>query len=251
MDHDYTDAYANLYDIVTNHKDYGAEVNLLVSYLEKEGYNRSSRILSIGCGTASHELMLASHFELVVGFDRALPMIERARAKSNISNLCLHNASLDDLPFENFDVVILLFNVLNCIKSAELDSIFESISRKLRKGGLLIAEVWNADETIRIPPKEVSRLYENDNVNIVRLAVPSLDIPKSHLLIEYYINGFVDGRPIDLYSKHNIFLHSRQKLQSCLENISFGPVAWYTSLSDGLKPATEQDRMLLLTAGHH
>jgi 2-polyprenyl-3-methyl-5-hydroxy-6-metoxy-1,4-benzoquinol methylase len=81
-------------------------------FIEKElNYDKSLRILDVGCGTGRHSIELASRGYLVTGIDLSETMLSRAREKARSRNLhidfMLHDAR--NLPFEGrFDVAIML-----------------------------------------------------------------------------------------------------------------------------------------------
>ena len=64
---DYSKNYSNYYDLLTSHKDYESEVKLLINFLRKKGFGSDARTLSVGCGTGSHERLLAREMREVVG----------------------------------------------------------------------------------------------------------------------------------------------------------------------------------------
>ena len=52
---DYSEEYAQVYEFITQHKDYNVEVDSLKNLLESENFSKESILLSIGCGTCNHE----------------------------------------------------------------------------------------------------------------------------------------------------------------------------------------------------
>jgi len=81
-------------------------------FIEKEiEYNKSIKILDIGCGTGRHSIELARRGYSVVGVDLSESQLKRAREKASEQNLQIvfekHDAR--NLPFEfEFDLAIML-----------------------------------------------------------------------------------------------------------------------------------------------
>jgi SAM-dependent methyltransferase len=247
--HDYTLQYARYYDLLTSHKDYDAEVDTLFSFLAREGFGSQSRVLSVGCGTGSHERLLASRVSQIVGIDQSSNMVACGLRKKAVPNLMLKNENISNLVEDKFDVVISLFNVVNCIREMEaLSAFFAAIAAKTRNNGLLIIEVWNSFATILAPPQVVERRYNAGDVQLKRVATPFLYPHDGILRLEYHITGQDGGDSVSLQSIHNIYLHSRELLECCLRQAGFGPADWYSALSEGMNPAVNEHRMLLFCA---
>ena len=67
---DYGSDYAEIYDILSSHKEYKIETNKLNSFLLEIGIDKSKdNILSVGCGTGTHELLLGKKDYSIVGID--------------------------------------------------------------------------------------------------------------------------------------------------------------------------------------
>ncbi len=81
-------------------------------FIEKEiKYDKSTRILDIGCGTGRHSIELAKRGYNVVGVDLSESLLERAREKAREQNLQIMFQKNDArmLTFSNtFDLVIML-----------------------------------------------------------------------------------------------------------------------------------------------
>lgn len=246
---DYSDNYAKYYDLLTRHKDYEAEVKILAKFLENQGLGPESRVLSVGCGTGSHERLLASRVREVVGIDKSTHMINYGRTKNHVENLTLKDVDLADLEEDNFDIVISLFNVANCVGDlTALNTFFAGIAKKLSKNGICILEVWNNIAAIDVPPKVVEREYNEGGVHLKRIATPRLFPRDAILSLGYQIKGSDHGKQVSIRSLHNIYLHSRELLEDCLQQAGFGTPNWYSALSEGMNPADENDRMLLFWA---
>lgn len=81
-------------------------------FIEKElGYNKSLRILDVGCGTGRHTIELTKRGWAVTGIDLSASQLKRAREKAAVENLVIDFREHDarDLPFrDEFDAAIML-----------------------------------------------------------------------------------------------------------------------------------------------
>lgn len=81
-------------------------------FIEKElEYNKSLKILDIGCGTGRHSIELSKRGYPVTGVDLSETMLARAREKASAENLKINFIQHDarNLPFDSeFDVAIML-----------------------------------------------------------------------------------------------------------------------------------------------
>jgi protein-L-isoaspartate O-methyltransferase len=58
-DRTYDADFAAYYDLITSHKDYGAEGQALVRMIQAKAPCASPRVLDVGCGTGTHAALLA------------------------------------------------------------------------------------------------------------------------------------------------------------------------------------------------
>jgi len=81
-------------------------------FIEKElNFDKSLKILDVGCGTGRHSIELSNRGYLITGIDLSEAQLEKAREKAKVNNLDIHFLKHDarNLPFENqFDVAIML-----------------------------------------------------------------------------------------------------------------------------------------------
>ena len=159
---DYGSDYSEIYDILSSHKNYKLESQKLDSFLTEIGIDKNKdKILSIGCGTGSHELLLAKKNFFIVGIDSSKNMIKRAQSKNKFENIYFMPKTLENFSFpQEFSFAFSLFNVINCLpKLSDLISFFKHLNRNLRPSSKIYIEFWNSVPCIIDPPKEVIRNY--------------------------------------------------------------------------------------------
>jgi len=246
---DYHQLYSEYYDLLTSHKDYLGEVDILLRHLKRLGFGAWSSVISVGCGTGSHERLIARHVKNIQGVDQSRHMISVAKSKGHEPNLSFSDEPLRSLLKSYYDVGLSLFNVINCIERIEeLSGFINDLGGAIRAGGILILEAWNSDEIFANPPSIVTRHYCDSGTSLIRTAIPSFSCDKDRLVLDYIICGEQNGRKFEFESRHNIYLHSRELIETCLVQAGFGSISWFSALSDGHQAAKKGDRMLLVTA---
>jgi SAM-dependent methyltransferase len=119
-------------------------------FIEKElGFDKSLRILDIGCGTGRHAIELTKRGYTVVGVDLSDSQLERARQKASIDNLHIHFQKHDarNLPFlHEFDMAIMLCEGgFSLMETDEMNyQILRNASNALTQKGKLIFTTLNA-----------------------------------------------------------------------------------------------------------
>jgi len=118
-------------------------------FIEKEiDYDKSLRIIDIGCGTGRHSIELTKRGYNVIGIDLSDSQLERAKEKAKAQNLKIDFMKLDarKLPFENqFDLAIMLCEGGFCLmETDEMNfEILRNVAKSLNKSGKLIFTALN------------------------------------------------------------------------------------------------------------
>lgn len=122
-----------------------------VDFIEEEmGYDRSKKILDIGCGTGRHSLELARRGYRVVGMDLSKSFIERARRlakEEQLDNVTFLECDARDLHFENeFDIVLSICEgAFSLMETDRMNfRILENIWKALRGDGKFILTTLSA-----------------------------------------------------------------------------------------------------------
>ncbi|MFC1904499.1 class I SAM-dependent methyltransferase [Chloroflexota bacterium] len=118
-------------------------------FIEQEiGYNKSIKILDIGCGTGRHAIELSKRGYNVKGIDLSDSQLARARVKAEIQGLRISFLKHDarNLPFENeYDLTIMLCEgAFPLMETDEMNyEILRNATKSLRKQGKLIFTILN------------------------------------------------------------------------------------------------------------
>jgi len=118
-------------------------------FIEGEtGFNKSIRILDIGCGTGRHSIELSRRGYNITGIDLSDSQLARAREKAEIKGLKIdffkHDAR--DLPFNSeFDLVIMLCEgAFPLMETDEMNyEILKNATKSLKEHGKLIFTTLN------------------------------------------------------------------------------------------------------------
>ena len=231
---DYGALYSNVYDIITSHKDYVEEVKSLLLFLEPN--LREKKIVSIGCGTGNHEIIISNSGIKVFGIDNSLEMLEKANSKKIINNCEFglnYNEALKFFGDEKFSCAISLFNCVNCLSDkTSLTKFISEIYSHLTKKSFFFFEAWNGEECLLNPPEIISRKYKSNNYSITRVARPKIFSKKKELVIEYDIFGNIQKHEFNFISKHKIKLFTPHEILNILEQVGFSDVSVFSALPE-------------------
>ena len=118
-------------------------------FIEREiGYNKSIRILDIGCGTGRHSIELSKRGYTITGIDLSDSQLARAREKAEKQGLNIDFLRYDarELPFENeYDLVIMLCEgAFSLMETDEMNyEILKNATQSLRECGKFIFTTLN------------------------------------------------------------------------------------------------------------
>ena len=118
-------------------------------FIEKEiNYDKSLKIIDIGCGTGRHSIELAKRGYAVTGIDLSESQLERAREKAKAQNLQVdfqrHDAR--QLPFKNeYDLAVMICEgAFPLMETDEMNyEILRNAAAALKPGGKLIFTTLN------------------------------------------------------------------------------------------------------------
>lgn len=186
-DMQFGESYAGVYDLLYGEKDYAKEVEFLVDAVEKNSPNKVDKILSLGIGTANHEVLLAQRGYEIVGVDVSSQMISQAESKiakmGLKDNVTLLQGDISKVEIEEkFDVTMAMFNVLGYQnENSQLESVLKNVSDLLNKKGIFLFDCWHAPAVWSDRPKEKKKVVRQGDREIVRKTKPRL-IPSKNLL---------------------------------------------------------------------
>lgn len=171
------DEYARYYNLLYADKDYDAEVGYVDQLLKKHATKPVEHIVDIGSGTGNHDLLLARKGYRVDGVDRAVNMVDiaRARVKPGLA-VTFHqgDAASFDLGIKA-DAVVSLFHVMSYLTATdELAAAFANARRHVSSGGLFAFDFWYGPAVLTERPTERLKTMQDDATDVYRFASPVL-----------------------------------------------------------------------------
>ncbi len=152
------DRYAALYDELYSDKDYAAECRYLERLFARFAPGTVSTVLSLGCGTGGHDLLLARRGFRVTGVDRSAGMLAAYRAKARTTGIepDVRRGDLRRVRLgRRFDAVISMFAVIGYqVGDADLAGAFATAAAHLRRSGIFVFDVWYGPAILADPPRE-------------------------------------------------------------------------------------------------
>lgn len=189
------DLYSQYYDLLYQDKNYQAEVNYIVSLIQKHLLKANS-ILDLGCGTGKHAELFCEQGFVVHGVDLSVDMLEIAekRRTGKENQLSFSHANIQDLKLNRkFDAVTSLFHVMSYQNSnQELIQAFKVAKEHLVDNGILIFDFWYGPAVLTdLPTTRVKRL-ENERIKVTRLAEPVIHAQENIVDVNY--NVFIQDK---------------------------------------------------------
>jgi 2-polyprenyl-3-methyl-5-hydroxy-6-metoxy-1,4-benzoquinol methylase len=150
-------------------------------FIEKEIiYNKTARVLDIGCGTGRHSIELSKRGYTVTGIDLSESLLKRAKEKASEQNLQIDFEKHDarKLPFLNeFDLVIMLCEgAFPLMETDEMNfQILRNAANALKPKGKLIFTTLNGlfplfhsvKEFLASATKEGNATYSNNSFDLM------------------------------------------------------------------------------------
>lgn len=173
-------SYARLYDAMYATKDYARECDAIEGAIRRFGDGGAyRRVLDLGCGTGNHALPLARRGYDVTGVDLSDDMVARARRKAadEGTNAAFEAGDMRTVDLgRTFDVALILFAALGYnIADADVGAALANARRHLRRGGLLVLDVWNAPTVFSEGARDRIGVIEGPGRQLIKASLRSLD----------------------------------------------------------------------------
>lgn len=174
--------YAQIYDLINEAKDYVGEADFIERLISDHAPAAKS-ILNFGCGTGSHDLLLADKGFRTHGVELSADMLMQATTRS--SKVETHAGtcrfSLGDLRTfragEPSDVVSALFHVFSYQTAHEdIVSSLETFRLHMSESSIAIFDLWHGPAVQATPPEVRIRRGGNDQIKVTRIAEPDHDV---------------------------------------------------------------------------
>lgn len=203
---------AQYYDKLYSFKDYRAEVEQLVTIIQKYLLSQGNRLLDVACGTGQHIEYLREHFE-VEGLDVDEELLALARQRN--AGVPFHRRDMVDFDLDRrFDVVTCLFSSIGYVKT--LDNVRRAVAcmaGHLVSGGVLVVEPWFTPDTWR-PGTVHALLIDEPELKIARVNTSFVAGRLSYFDLHYLI-GTPEGTE-HFVERHELGLFETDEMQGAL-----------------------------------
>lgn len=193
--------YAALYDALYAHKDYPGECRYLERLFCRHAARPIRDVLSLGCGTGNHDLLLAQCGFRLTGVDRSTAMLARYREKFRSNDLMpeAHRGDIRAVRLDRqFDAVIAMFAVFGyMVSDADLAAALTTAATHLRRGGLLVFDAWNGLAILGDPPHTNRREMAVGDERLVRCASCRTDWLRQVTQIRFITERWRGRRRVD------------------------------------------------------
>jgi len=193
----YGDGFADVYDEwYTGLDDVDAAVTVVAELAFRSAADgRSPRVLELGVGTGRLALPIAARGVAVAGVDTSEAMLDRLRARDLDGRVAVISGDMvDDQPDGPFDVVLVAYNTLFNLESAERQAAcFRTAGPRLAPDGVLVIEAFVPED----PPREGSVVeVRSMTASEVVLSVSRHDPTRQRA--EGHFVHLADGAPVRL-----------------------------------------------------
>jgi len=192
--------FAEHYDTIYADKDYATDVAVV---LKATGLSKGTgaRLLELGAGTGNHSRLLAREVDALVSVEIDADFAEVAEKKLaalDLRNIAFETRPLAEIPHQGFDGACALFHVLNYIPAAEMDDLARDLARRLKPGGIFVADIWNAEAVRNDPPKHEVRRKQVGEITVNQRIDPKVDALQNQVTLRYEIEISGEGRAVKL-----------------------------------------------------
>ena len=174
-------AYADYYDQLYKQKPYKNETDRIEELFKQHSSIPVKKILSLGCGTGTYEILLAKRNYGLTVVDLSKDMLVKARKKIKQAGLTdkiiLKQGDIRSLKLNGkFDAVIMMFNIAGYLHTKkDMIAVAKNVSRCLKKGGVFIFDCWYDQAVLADPPTNRTKTIKKRNSIITRITKGSLD----------------------------------------------------------------------------
>lgn len=183
--------YAQYYDAIYKEKEYKEETDFLVNVIKKFSKTKVKNILSLGCGTASHDIVLAQRGFSITGIDGSKEMIDIAKEKAKAAKVNMNFKVADITKFRSakkYDFAMAMFNIAGYMAdNKSMEAFLKNAAASLKKGGLLVFDCWYGPAVLKDRPGTRTKDFDYQGKKVTRKTTQETDIEKSVINIHFEI----------------------------------------------------------------
>jgi ubiquinone/menaquinone biosynthesis C-methylase UbiE len=220
--------YSEYYDKIYKDKNYESEVDFVDKAIKKFAGENAHTILSLGCGTCNHDILLAKKGYSLTSVDESPSMLKIARKK--IANKKLTNkiklveADIRKMTVtKEHDVVLAMFNVISYfVANTDIDRALASISKGLKAGGYFMFDCWFAPAVLKDRPGDRVKEITKGKQRLLRLTTSKLNLQDNSIDINFKVLDIFGNKLLaDVNETHSTRFWSRPELEYIFGNNGF------------------------------
>jgi len=199
---------AQYYDRIYSFKDYAAETEKLIGWVETHRQSDGMKLLDIACGTGRHLEFLSRSFD-AEGLDLSPELLELAQERN--PGMTFHCADMRTFDLSSsYDVITCLFSSIGYMTTLEdLEKAAVNMARHLVPGGVLLIEPWLTPDVWK--PGTVHGMYIDDpELKIARINTSTIRGRLSVFDLHHLVGTpektfhFVEHHEMGLYTVHEM-----------------------------------------------
>ena len=222
------DQYSFFYDLIYKNKDYGSEVRFIDKVIKKYLRKKNKKILSLGCGTCNHDILLAKKGYEITGVDLSSSMLDIARIKIEKAHLStkvkLINSDIRTMSIDTeHDLAIALFNIVGYqTTNKDIGEMLQSVSKVIQSKGLFLFDCWYMPAVLSDKPTDRIKEVRVGKSELIRLTQSTLNQSLNTIDIKFHVietqNGMIKN---DVEEVHSMRYWSLPELEMHLNTNGF------------------------------
>jgi len=231
--------YSKYYDSIYRGKDYKSECDFVLKNVVKHSAKPPKKILSLGCGTCTYELLMAKKGIQITGIDLSSEMLEIASQKIKQAHLeskiKIFQSNVQKFSFkEKFDSALAMFNIAGYqVENGNFEAMLNNVNNSLTPGGVFAFDCWYMPAVLNDKPTDRVKEIKLENSRIIRITKSKLDINRNIIEITFKVLEMKGRRLIsETEETHFMRYWSLPELYCFLEKAEFELVKVYNFMDD-------------------
>lgn len=201
--------YSKYYDTIYRDKHYKNETNFLIQAFKKYGQSKGRKLLSLGCGTCTYELLVAKKGYKITGIDRSRRMLNMAAKKIKSakleSKIKILEGNAQRFSFkEKFDIAMAMFNIAGYqTKDKDFEQMVKNVAKSLKKGGIFVFDCWYMPAVLKDRPTDRIKKIKTKEGDLTRITKSKLNLKENLVEINFDVIETALGKVVSKTSENH------------------------------------------------